>query len=294
VQLISLLALDNSPDVLESKARDIIKTLGYKDRPADTASGFIYNNAYFRYLQPKMASLEQWKQIIVQPPSPLGFWYRQSPVALLAEGDSGQITMANPKPTGPGNIVVLVDPDGRLWRFQATPPEKEKPESTPQVAADWAPFFDAAGLDIATLKPAEPEWTPEVATDVRAAWIGPYLNHSDMQVRVEAASFHGRPVFFRIFWPWIAPTRTPPAPTLSSNIQTGIILLVAIATMAVARYNWKAGRSDPRSAVRIGLYCAVMSLLTILLSSHYTGASQDPLVGRDVLLAWSAAFSTVS
>jgi tRNA A-37 threonylcarbamoyl transferase component Bud32 len=45
----SRLPLEKSPDVLEDRARDAARTLGYADPPADTASGFQSAGDYLRY-----------------------------------------------------------------------------------------------------------------------------------------------------------------------------------------------------------------------------------------------------
>jgi hypothetical protein len=273
LHLINLLPFENPPEVLASKARDIIRDLGYRDRPADSASGFIMNSAYFGYMSSKVKTVEAWEKVTVQPPANLAFWYRQSPRPLLADDNSSQVSLENPLPRVPGMVAVIIDPDGRLWRFQATPPEKEAAQTS--AAPDWSTLFKAADLDPASLQPSEPEWSPEVASDVRAAWTGPYRNRSDLQIRVEAASFHGRPVFFRIYWPWIRPTRTAPPTGYSAIVRVSIVIVVLLATLFVARYNWKAGRSDPRSAVRVGLYCAVMGLLTSLIGAHHVAATEE-------------------
>jgi serine/threonine-protein kinase len=276
--LINLLAFENPPEVLTAKARDIIRNLGYTAKPADSASGFIANGAYFAFIGSKMKNVEQWRNTFLQPPSALGYWYRQSPRALMADDNSSQVSMENPiATTTPGMVTVLMDPEGRLWRFEATPsdrvPTAEQAKAPP---IDWAPLFGAAGLDPSTLTPAQPEWSAQVATDVRAAWTGPYVNQPELQVRIEAGALHGKPVLFRIYWPWIRATRNAAAPAgYSAMIQTSLVLLVLAAAVGVARYNWKAGRADPRSAVRIGLYCAVMSLAASLINAHHVASTDE-------------------
>ncbi len=274
LQLIALLEFENPPQVLESKARDMLKALGHKDRPADSASGFIANSAIVGFLRPKAKSMDDWKTLIVRPPSALGFWYRQSPFPLAAEDNSGLVSRDDPRSNIPGMASILMGPDGRLWRFDAAPPEKETLD-TPAAPPDWSPLFAAAGLDPATFTPAEPEWTPEMAADVRAAWTGPYLNQSDLQVRVEAAAFHGRPVFFRIFWPWIRPVRTPTPAGYSGIVRNTLTCLVLITVLGIARYNWKAGRADLRSAVRIGLSCALLNFVATMLAAHHLASDEE-------------------
>jgi hypothetical protein len=251
-----------------------VKSLGYTARPADTASGFLRNSAYLTYLQTKVKD-DVLSRLISQPPTPVEFWYRQSPRLLVTDhGSGGQVSVDDPFPSLPGMIQVNLDSDGRLRHFSATPPEREA-ESAVKSAVDWKPLFTAAGIDPATLQPVQPEWTPLGATDTRAAWTGHYPARTDLPLRVEAAAFHGRAVFFDLVWPWTKPARTPAAEGISSTLELVLIVVFLTAAAAVARYNWKAGRSDSRSAVRIGLYCAATSLLTWALTAHHVASSDE-------------------
>jgi predicted Ser/Thr protein kinase len=272
--MINRIPMENPPEVLASKARDIAKSLGYSDRPADTAAGFFQNGDYLLYLRAKVKG-DELRRLVAQPPVPLEFWYRQSPRLLVTDhGSGGEVTADDPFPSLPGMIQVNTDLDGRLRHFAATPPERET-EPAPKGPVDWTPLFTAAGIDPAMLQSAQPEWTPLGATDVRAAWTGHYPGRTDLPVRVEAASFHGRAVFFDLVWPWKKPARTPAEAGLSSTVQLVLVMVFLLAAAAVARYNWKAGRSDSRSAVRIGLYCAGTSLLTWALSAHHVASSDE-------------------
>jgi hypothetical protein len=107
---------------------------------------------------------------------------------------------------------------------------------------------------------------------------------------VEAASFHGRAVYFLISWPWTKPSRTPEARGVSSLFQLAILVLCLAAAAIVARYNWKAGRSDPRSAIRIGLYCAGASLLTWLIGAHHVASSGELDLAADALSSAARLF----
>ncbi len=272
--LMNRIPLENPPEVLASKARDIAKTLGYSDRPADTAAGFYQNGEYLLYLRAKVQG-DELRRLVTQPPLPLEFWYRQSPRLLVTDhGSGGQVTDEDPFPSLPGMIEVDLDVEGRLRHFAATPPEREA-ESASKGAVDWRPLFSAAGIDPAGLQPSQPEWTPLGATDSRAAWTGQFPGRKNLPVRVEAAGFHGRAVYFDLVWPWTKPSRTPAAQGLSSTLQLVTIVVFLIAAAAVARYNWKAGRSDSRSAVRIGLYCAATSILTWALRAHHVASSDE-------------------
>jgi hypothetical protein len=112
-------------------------------------------------------------------------------------------------------------------------------------------------------------------------------------VRVEAAFFQGRPVFFQVFWPWTRSTRlTPIVPSTAQALSNAAYYiggaLVLIAAIWIAHYNWKAGRGDLRGATRIGLYCAGMSLIGWLLRAHHVATQAEQSLIGDALA--NAAF----
>ena len=292
--LINLVPMENPPEVLTAKARDIARSLGYTERAGDSISGFFAEGPNAAYMRAKGHNMEEWARIFVLTPSGLGYWYRQSPTPLVAERSRsyGAAGITDPPVTVPGMISIALELDGRLRRFSAVPPEREAPRAETKPA-DWAPFFGAARLDMAQFKPVAPEWTAPFDADARAAWTGPYSGRSDLPVRIEAASFHGRPIFFQVFWPWTRSTRlTPQTPSASQAFSNAAYYIgaaiVLIAAIWIAHYNWKAGRGDLRGATRIGIYCASMSLIGWLLRAHHVASQAEQGLIGDALA--SAAF----
>jgi serine/threonine-protein kinase len=280
IHLMNLVPLENPPEVLIAKAREIAKSLGYTDRPGDWTSGFFAEAGMIQFLQSKGRNMEEWAKSFSQTPSATGYWYRQSPRPLVTERYSanGELGITDPPVSLPGMLTVTMDLDGKLRRFVAVPPEREPARDNPP--ADWTPLFAAAQLDMSQFKPVEPEWTPLVATEIRAAWTGPYAGRSDLKVRIEAASFHGKPVYFQVLWPWTRSTRlTPDAQDSAQTIRNVAYFLVGaallIAALWLAHYNWKAGRGDIRGAARIGVYCAVMTLIVWAFSAHHVAADAE-------------------
>ena len=70
-----------------------------------------------------------------------------------------------------GMVRLETDPDGKLIRFEAVPPQVEKP-AAPAAPFDWNKLFLAAGLDPTQFQSTEPTWTPLANWDTRAAWTG--------------------------------------------------------------------------------------------------------------------------
>ena len=104
----------------------------------------------------------------------------------------------------PGMVSIELDTRGRLRRLEAVPPDlTDSADDTNEP--DWGALFAAASLDPENFSPVEPRWFPPRYADRRAAWDGIYPDAPEIPIRVEAASFHGRAVAFRIVEPWSAP-----------------------------------------------------------------------------------------
>src|SRR3954469_10692519 len=104
-------------------------------------------------------------------PAALHFWFRGSPTVMVPQDSHDQVTQDDPDFVISGMTLVVLDPEGRLVRMAAIPPQVDA-GWTPQ-SADWKPLFDAAGIDMHAIAPAAPEWTPTMYADTRAAWTGP-------------------------------------------------------------------------------------------------------------------------
>ena len=97
-------------------------------------------------------------------------------------------------------------------------------------------------------------------------------------------------MFFEILFPWTISDRTTNRDAHPWLLSGDIVLLAVIGLIAaVATHNWKAGRSDPAGAWRLGVYTAAAYacslLLTIPVSTLPTGIWQP--------IAFSIAFGLV-
>jgi serine/threonine-protein kinase len=225
--------------------------------------------------------MEQWGRVFSQSPSAIGYWYRQSPAPLVADSSAshGQASIADPPVTVPGMLTVVMDLDGSLRRFAAVPPAREA-APVEVKPPDWTRLFAAANLDPAKFTPVAPEWSSSVVTDARAAWTGRYKDRADLPVRIEAAAYHNRPVYFQVLWPWTAAPRPAGAApnssrTLRSAVNDALGAMVFIAALWIAHYNWKAGRVDLRGGTRVGIFCGVMSLIAWLFHAHHVASDAE-------------------
>ena len=262
---------ENSPDVLAKKARDLIQSFGYAAPPADRASGFFFDLDYEKYAErPENVAAIRDRFAKGYPPA-IRFWCRQSPQLLpsiFILGD-GQITPFDPPPEGSGMIGLNLDPQGRLVQLEAVPPQLEEgPESS--RAPDWPALFGAAGLDMARFASAEPQWLSLAGFDARAAWTGTSAQSPELPLRVEAASWRGRPVFFRVIGPWSRPERMKPYENpAGTNIELAVILAVCLAAVLLAWRNFRAGRGDTRGASRLAAFVFGVEMLKWLCTAHH-------------------------
>ena len=265
-----------SRDVLTQKARDAIATIGYESRARDFAVGFEWNDLLIQQVLKTNGPPPDWNRVLRQRPSPLQFWYRQSPEPLMAMTfktdllTPGVVDRADPPPISSGMIQVNVDHQGRLMFFEAIPPQRQ---SSPVRAApvDWTPLFRLAAIDQSTLQPADPVWSFLAASDTRAAWTGKWPD-SGRPLRVEAAAFGGRPVAFMLIGEWQRPWRMSEATSNTTTVYAAMLLAIAVATLiaaaVLARRNIREGRGDRRGAVRLAAYVSAVLLALWVCQVH--------------------------
>jgi hypothetical protein len=280
--------LENPPEVLVARAREILVRLGYGDTPEDSAYFFgIDTYEHVKYIEEHDKTPERWNALATDRPSPVLFWYRQSPRQMrpegfYASGGAGRVTSFDPPMDKVGMVSVVVDMRGRLVGFQAVPPQRDPPVSAapPAPAPDWSPLFVAAGLDTASFHSAAPEWTPLAWGDARAAWTGSFAGYENIPVRIEAASYRGKPIYFDLIYPWTEPDRsTPYLPALSQKIWTVTLCFfffaVLIGGVLIARHNLLLGRVDGRGAFRLGSFIFVVFLAMWALRAHHIAALDE-------------------
>ncbi len=266
------------PDALAQKARDVLERIGYGETPRDFAQGFGPERDLIHYLEEKEAPRPDWNQVLARRPPVVFFWYRTSPRNLVVTnvGSSGMtpgiVDIWEPPATLSGMVNVGLDAHGRLNFLQALPPEVAEPPEKIH-APDWDVLFEAAGLDRAEFRSAEPTWTSLAASDVRVAWTGTTPG-TDIPLRVEAAGFHGKPVFFSLVGPWTHPYRTQPDTNTAGQKAArvvGVVLgfLVLGVACALARHNYRTGRGDRRGAFRLAVFVLCGQLAFWICWSHH-------------------------
>ena len=269
-----------SAEVLAQKARDAIRQIGYPDRPVDEAYGFQWGTGFMKHVREGDKPAPRWTEVLSQRPSPLGFWYRQSPDALIATSfhtdllTPGIVVVDDPPPVMSGMTRLDLDHLGHLTFFERIPPQRQDAPAPP-APVDWNGMFALAGLDRSALQSAEPLWNWLAASDTRAAWTGVWPG-SGRPLRVEAAALGGRPVAFMVSGPWDTPGRMP-APSPGSQRALAVVLLALVVGILIgagllARRNLREGRGDRRGAARLAFWMAAVLLVLWACQAHMTAS----------------------
>jgi len=274
LQLFGRVPLDKPPAVLEDRGRALVQRLTGGEEPEDTALGFDVDEAYFRHVRETDSSPARWAALATGDPPVLGVWYRQSPHSLLPLNSMGHVYWDSPPIAQlSGNAGVRLDMHGRLLSFYSVPPQLES-ATEPFAPPDWSALFAEAGLDPKAFRPVEPRWTPPFYADTRAAWEGVYPGRPEISLRVEAASYRGKPAAFFLVAPWSRPERMRPR-EFTRGQAFGVTLIIAImvsllvAGAILARRNLQQGRGDRRGAARLAGYLFAMGMTAWALNADH-------------------------
>jgi len=296
----NLTPLPKSSEVLLARSQEIVQQLGYPDTPADSAYGFLPDTGYIDFIVKNDKSQTRWQRLAADRPATMFFWYRQSPremtsLNFFTSSGSGLVTPSDPPSDVTAMTTVWLDAQGRLISFRRLPPEHD-PVGSSAAPPNWTLLFTAAGLNQAEFTPAVPEWTPLFVTDSRAAWTRQLPGPSGLVERVEAAGYGGKPVFFRIVYPWLRSSRDqafqPSTHQQLANI-IGILILAGIltASIVVVRRNVRSKRGDEIGSARLGHFLFLVFLAMWALRAHHL-ASTGELATLVLALAWGFLISS--
>jgi hypothetical protein len=273
---IDQIRLEKPPDVLVDRARDLVKKAGYTSAPVDRAYGFLFDEDFLRYVDRDKKARRRYLKSFM----PAFFWYRESAQSIQRSGFGdflfrfGGVTYEDPPLRRPGEFRARLDGTGRLWSFEAIPPDQDSSPAS-NAGADWALLFSEAGLDISAWRPSAPQWNPASYADTRAAWEGSFPDMPDVPLRVEAAAYRGRPVSFFIVGPWTQSLSSSAVGGRTAPQQFGGILAILLVAAVVggalffASRNLRSGRGDRRGAWRLAALVLALNSGAWLLSEHH-------------------------
>ena len=132
--MVNWMPLPKRPAVLEDRATEILRGLGYTEKPGDHASGFDFHTDYLEYVTRHDSSLTRW-ECLRRDPAALLFWYRESPKHMRPEEFATfRVSYDDPPPLQRGMRRLMLDPSGNLVDLQVVPPEIDSVQVQPAVA----------------------------------------------------------------------------------------------------------------------------------------------------------------
>jgi serine/threonine protein kinase len=299
-QLLDRIPPPSTPDVLAAKGRDFAREFGYPTAPVDTAFSFDVDSDYLDYLRAGDRSATPWNNFSSGVPPSVIFWYRESPQFMI--GDSfalGRgVGVDIPPNSTSGMCQILLDTQGRLLKFEAIPPQRDTSTEL-RPPPDWNALFTAAALDMNQFKTTSPQWTPLAIADSRAAWEGSWPGRAELPLRVEAAAFRGKIVYFSLVSPWTIPDRMEEQKrSTGDSVETGIFLVLLLGIVVIgivmARRNILSGRGDSRSAARLAAAAFLSMCVAILVDfAHHVPTSSEFVIVM-IATAWGLVFAAIS
>ncbi len=252
-----------SPDILADRVNEILAVTNQPLTRADSAVSVNIDQDQLQW-RGKRPLLEN---------SPLHFHFRQSPRPMHAVYFEHRVTQNDPPLVIPGMADVDVDASGRLIEFVIVPRQIEPPAAAGHV--DWSPFLAFAGVSATPISATPSSWTAPVDSDEKHAWtVG-----SD-GTRIEAASYHGKPVWFAIIPPWRQPVETEvearaPMMIIKLNVVSSLVMVVLvtawmIVAVLLATRNMRRGQGDRRGATAIAIFFFVTTFISLAVRAHHT------------------------
>jgi hypothetical protein len=289
MDLLSHQPLSRPPAVLEDRARGLVRELGHADPEADSEAGFSVDADYFRHVEARDSSPQRWAALRTGEPPVLQFWFRQSPKPIVSVNSGGTVSWNSPPYWGSGMAGVRLDVSGRLVAYYSVPPQRETDDAPASLDPDWSRLFAEARLDAAALQPVVPRWTPPFFCDRRAAWEGTWPRRPDVPIRVEAAAYRGRPVWFQVVQPWTRPERMQAfqrtrGELLAQALNTVLMLVLFAGGGLMAHRHVRLGRGDRQGATRVAAFAFTIGVVGFSLQAHHVRdrAGELGLVGLGV------------
>ena len=245
-----------SPEVLKQRSLDVLAQAGVTATPAD------WDLDVFRD--------DEMERIISV--------YRYARTPMRPRNAEARLTMDDP-PLDQGMANVTMDASGKLLRLVVAPPKVDEvpPEGTPR----WEPFVLAAGFDPRSLAAAAPAWTAPVDSDSKVAWQAPD------GLRIEAAAFHGRPVWFQVISPVAYRQATRPSKPSALDRLSGVTLVfyrivTPLAVFFLARRNMRRRMGDSVGALRTATFFFFVFLISLVAHAHHPMT----IVDEGIIASW--------
>jgi len=293
------------PAVLVERAREVVKMAGYSSESQDQAHGYCSVQqaallAHGHHMPKRM------RHLAVNTASELVFWYRQSPEKLVPAdvrnvlSGGARVTPNDPAVGRPGMVSVVLDGSGRLLLFAATPvhgSHANKP-SADSARDPWSWLLQRAGVDSTAMVAVDPVVQSLFQVDQQLAWRAPHPNGGKQGVRVEAMAWGASPLLFAVGQGADdeAMARDQAGLDTRETVTTGslriVFLLITIVAIPLAWLNYRSGRSDQTSAMRLAVFVVVIQVAAWMLGARHVADFNAEL--RNVCLAGLHAIGVAS
>ncbi len=224
--------------------------------------------------------VSSWDAALQGRPPALIYWLRESPSEMVATEvkdnslDSRYRGPLRPAATLSGMVQISLDSQGRLVPPGSDSAREGEPAPLHFAPFDWNVLFRLAGLDQAQFQPATSTWNSLAASDARAAWTGTWPG-TTYPLRVEAASYRGKPVYFALIGDWTEPHRMENSDQSFSKkvmnilLSVGALLLLLLAAVLIAWRNYVREKADVQGAWRLGIVIFHIQMLLWLFQAHF-------------------------
>ena len=277
--LYRLTPIMKEPALLQDRAREVLTATGHALTNVDATYLFLIDISQISWLKNHPTARIQ--------ATPFHFLYRQSPVPMRPLNLEQRVDPDNPPLSTSGMANVHLDSGGRLEQLVVVPPQVEDPPAVRRVM-NWSPLLAMTGLE--DLRVDRPRWAAPVDSDEKAAWVT-----GDGNVRVEAAAYHGRPVWFAVIRPWDVPDRMPrpatsPFTHLSDLAFFAVLIIAWLGAALLALRNLRRARVDRRGALRVAIFVFITCEIALLLRAHHPGGLREfSILGKVIAYALTLA-----
>lgn len=301
LSLLRFVPLESSPEVLASRARAALASLGYDDHPPFVAYGFSTRTALLSAIRREDDSPQRWEKLRDPALTPLSFWYRTSDSLLKPDTWFRMDTSVDdPAPRNVGESVGVFTTDGMLRSFihiasvrevrdQQAPRDPASQPSAPERTAKPFPAAIAAamGLDETSLAPLQPDRLYAAPCDQRAAFKTMLPGGDPVPVTVEAGLVRGKVMGLETTYPWSFPPSVQSSSDSWSQVasigQNVIQVSLLFSAIALCLRNYRSRRSDRRGAWRVAGLAFVLSFTSCAFLATWSLQSMDSLLGTPLV-----------
>jgi serine/threonine-protein kinase len=261
------------PSFLIERARDFLRKAGYPEG-TDSNYGYVQLSTPGARLVPGISNRDLTTQLL--------FWYRESPFPLTPVRSNSPGYINDPPLLYGGDNLVVLDTLGRVRFLRVMSPPDGKPQVT-SATPGASSLVAEAGFETAEWTQIDPETSPVFFADMRVAWQGTLKEMPDVPLRIETATYRGRPVSFDVTG--LADAAEPLSPTprtfyITSAAILAILILLFAGTVFLARRNLRLGRGDRRGATRLAFVTMLWSFASWVLSAHHHYLNAPAGIGR--------------